>query len=630
MIKKNLLVISLISVFVISGLVAYAVNTLTITGGVVGNVVVINEPEILIDDSGIHQVSDLDLYVDGVLVDSFTFDPVVGVTTGVPTILDHTFGVVIDDLTSFYVNATVAKLIDDYNVTGGGDSENSFGWDHAIYQDEFISAFQNAGDVINNVGLKVNLLGTQEAYKTDDHSSDNDPNKDGYIFFNPYNTGSLSMRAGSIIDRVGFNVVAGSGNVRVSIYNANGSAGSPLNLLGQSSSTAISGTGVKNVTVSVTIPFNTADLVPIWVAFETDDSSLELLEQYGFGLGTSYALLHTYGSAPNPIVYEDLIPNTEIFWTELTYHGSTPHVRVSVYDDTGGGGGAGNLLGQSASTIISETGIVLIPVTATVPNNGNVWVGFETDSSLLDLYFNSNAQESSGFKLHTYGSAPNPFGEMTPYTVHFWKLLTVSSDEIESTFEVQSNTLFFSPDYTPTYISNCGIAGCASKLVNYTFYRFDDFRQLNLKVNVIPIPFDIECLMTNGTFLQSSAWHNFSQIQSLNLTVNVPPNDNVYGICYGSPPLLSFSSSGNQTLMVTGSNVLSGSYGAMIGVPIGTFVIVMFAALASQRTAPIFVVIVLALIGIMSTLSFFTLSAGIWAMVLIAGMLGLFVGRKVF
>ena len=94
--------------------------------------------------------------------------------------------------------------------------------------------------------------------------------------------------------------------------------------------------------------------------------------------------------------------------------------------------------------------------------------------------------------------------------------------------------------------------------------------------------------------------------------------------------MLSGISPGNGTLIVQGANVFNQTFGVTLGVPIGTFFIAMLASLANQRTGPIYVVVVLGATGIMSAILFFTVPSGAWALELITGFLGLFVGRKIF
>ena len=43
----------------------------------------------------------------------------------------------------------------------------------------------------------------------------------------------------------------------------------------------------------------------------------------------------------------------------------------------------------------------------TVPASGTVWVGFETDSSTMSVYYGSGDKKHIA---HTFGAGPSPFG----------------------------------------------------------------------------------------------------------------------------------------------------------------------------------------------------------------------------
>lgn len=88
------------------------------------------------------------------------------------------------------------------------------------------------------------------------------------------------------------------------------------------------------------------------------------------------------------------------------------NIRVKVYDDTSGE--PSTLLGQSNSTAISS-GLLVVPLisNATIPADGKIWVGFETDS--LTANFTASIETTGKQKnvVHNYGTGSNPFNEMT-------------------------------------------------------------------------------------------------------------------------------------------------------------------------------------------------------------------------
>ena len=68
--------------------------------------------------------------------------------------------------------------------------------------------------------------------------------------------------------------------------------------------------------------------------------------------------------------------------------------------------------------------------------------------------------------------------------------------------------------------------------------------------------------------------------------------------------------------------------GDFFGVPLGFMFIIIIAGLATGRSAPTFIIIVLVATGIMTSLGFFTLDQPIWWLILIAGTLGVLAGKR--
>jgi len=185
-----------------------------------------------------------------------------------------------------------------------------------------------------------------------------------------------------------------------------------------------------------------------------------------------------------------------------------------------------------------------------------------------------------------------------------------------------------------TAINTCptGNSCNVNQQVSWQSKRSNDFTKMFIEINKMIKPFSGSCLVSNNTFGQNSRNYTWSNVMFENLTVSVPFNQQVYYYCVSKDPF-SFSgfSSGNQTGGMAGvATVFKNSLGAMIGVPAGTFVLVLIASLANARTGPIYVIITLGFAGIVSTIGLLTLSTGFWALSLIAGMLGLLVGRKIF
>lgn len=182
--------------------------------------------------------------------------------------------------------------------------------------------------------------------------------------------------------------------------------------------------------------------------------------------------------------------------------------------------------------------------------------------------------------------------------------------------------------YLPTYTTTSGVNW------NYTVTRPAPATNMSLFANENPILFTMNCQIQTASDAaagKSNGWYNQSSVGYFLQSISVHNYDNMYGTCYtpGNAKLFTFVSYGNSSLFPA-INFMNTSYGAYVGVPVGVVFIVMAAALGNRRTAPMWVVIILAMAGIMATVGFFTLNAGVWALALIAGLLALFVGKKLF
>ncbi len=115
--------------------------------------------------------------------------------------------------------------------------------------------------------------------------------------------------------------------------------------------------------------------------------------------------------------FSGLDAGDEISHVMLDIITSAGNIRVKVYDEVSSE--PTNLLAESGSVASPGTGNQYIALTsrATIPANGIVWVGFESDSNSL-VVNNTTGLTSGSTKtvLHTYGTGPNPFGTPTNQT----------------------------------------------------------------------------------------------------------------------------------------------------------------------------------------------------------------------
>lgn len=211
--------------------------------------------------------------------------------------------------------------------------------------------------------------------------------------------------------------------------------------------------------------------------------------------------------------------------------------------------------------------------------------------------------------------------------LHNFKAVAVVSNGTSTTL-INSTTYPILYNYLPTYTTTGGV------MWNYTLTRPAPATNISLLANQNPILFTMHCQIQTASDAAAgtnNGWYNQSNVGYFLQSITVHNYDNMYGTCWtpGNVKLFTFVSYGNSSLFPA-INFMNTSYGAYIGVPVGVVFIVMAAALGNRRTAPMWVVIILAMAGIMATVGFFTLNAGVWALALIAGLLALFVGKKLF
>lgn len=186
--------------------------------------------------------------------------------------------------------------------------------------------------------------------------------------------------------------------------------------------------------------------------------------------------------------------------------------------------------------------------------------------------------------------------------------------------------------YIPTYFSAVDVT---QGNVNYTLSRSTNQAVIFLDVNRQQLgnQFNTECLyrtMTQASLNSGGEWHNYTNIGYLEDRFTDAAGTHYYIDCYNDGLLFSVVSYTNSSMLLAGIEVFDDTYGAFIGVPVGVFFIVLVAGMANQRTAPMWIVVILAIAGIMSALGFFTLETNVWALALIAALLGIIVGRKLF
>jgi hypothetical protein len=104
--------------------------------------------------------------------------------------------------------------------------------------------------------------------------------------------------------------------------------------------------------------------------------------------------------------------------------------------------------------------------------------------------------------------------------------------------------------------------------------------------------------------------------------------DTVYVSCVdGEDALFSFTSFGPNRLG-GGIAQLDDFFGGMTGTPVALIFVLLVAGLFTGRTAPTGILVMLALIGVLGFIGLLTLDEAVWGFLLLAGVLGIFLGKR--
>jgi len=124
------------------------------------------------------------------------------------------------------------------------------------------------------------------------------------------------------------------------------------------------------------------------------------------------------------VEFTNLTPGSQIDAVAINVVNPAGSVRYKVYQDDGPGGDPSTLLGESNS-ISAQAGTIFNSLNspAIIPPSGNVWVGFETDSSTFSAFYGTDTKK---YIARSYGVGPDPFGPASTNTFALWAGIEIS------------------------------------------------------------------------------------------------------------------------------------------------------------------------------------------------------------
>lgn len=327
---------------------------------------------------------------------------------------------------------------------------------------------------------------------------------------------------------------------------------------------------------------------------------------YGIRISTNYATGSNYSGTSSP----SLILN---FTTNTSTTGTVTTATQIVGDAIRVNGTTSILTGEPTPVTLKSMRLYV---------NGTLY-----QSAAINQNITVGSSYTYSNFWYQFANANNQTFKLAASVTNFTGLASETQITINSTSVSQHRD--YPPDYFTARTPSLG-------LVNYTISRsVPTSILLSANRDVGGITFPMECLyqtasqaMTGGN---TGTWVNKTSIGFWYQNQPVSASQVYYITCYDpNEELFHTSSLVNGSYTLFGITGFDNTFGAFLGLPVGVFFLVMAASLGNRRTSPMWVVIILAIAGMMATIGFFTLDQNIWYMAIIAGLLGLFVGRKLF
>ena len=262
--------------------------------------------------------------------------------------------------------------------------------------------------------------------------------------------------------------------------------------------------------------------------------------------------------------------------------------------------------------------------------SGSITVTPNTQGATTQLTFTSSnitGTPTPTFNIFTLkeGSAVIASGVTTPYT------LTLN-DNSPHTFTITStdNTHWDTPTISGNTIVTASYDPTWKNNVSYNYTRGSGVMDLTVNKDSQSL-WDATCNYKTTTEVlndQIGIQSNHTGVWYISESQSIADIDTVYVSCNDDGgTLFSFTSFGPNRLG-GGIAQLDDVFGDMTGTPVALIFVLLVAGLFTGRSAPTGILLVLALVGVLGFIGMLTIDEAVWGFLLLAGVLGIFLGKR--
>jgi len=271
-----------------------------------------------------------------------------------------------------------------------------------------------------------------------------------------------------------------------------------------------------------------------------------------------------------------------------------------------------------------------VTLTTYVPVSGSITVTPNTQGATTQLTFSASGitgTPTPTFSTFTLKEGVNVIasGITSPYT------LTLN-DNNAHTFTITStdNTHWNTPTISGSTTVTASYDPNWSNGISYNYTRASGVMDLIVNRDTQSLWGATCSYKTTAQVMadQSGIVSNFTNVWYINDSQNIADTDTVYVSCNeDGTTLFSFTSFGPNRLG-GGIAQLDAVFGEWTGTPVALIFVLLVAGLFTGRSAPTGILLVLALIGVLGFIGMLTIDEAVWGFLLLAGVLGIFLGKR--